>query len=114
MKNPSRSSGQVLFLALMGVLCFGVRAQDVRILQPVSRCYAITKVSVVQAPGRKLDNATVVVRDGIITAVGQNIAVPTDAAIVRGDSLYVYAGFIDGLSRVAVNKPKDETNKERQ
>jgi len=89
MKSPSRSSGQALFLALIGVLSFGVRAQDVRILQPVSRSYAITKVSVVQAPGRKLDNATVIVRDGIITAVGQNVTIPADATIVKGDSLYV-------------------------
>ncbi|MGC3944461.1 MAG: amidohydrolase family protein [Chryseolinea sp.] len=114
MKNPSCSSGLALFLALMGILPFGLNGQDVRNLRPVSRSYAITKVTVVQAPGRKLDNATVLVRDGIISGVGQNLPIPSDAVIVKGDSLYVYAGFIDGLSRVAVNKPKEETNKERQ
>ncbi|HTF21534.1 MAG TPA: amidohydrolase family protein [Chryseolinea sp.] len=114
MKNPSRSSGLALFLALIGVLPSGLRAQDVRNLPPVSRSYAITKVTVVQSPGRKLENATVLVRDGVIAAVGQNLSVPADATIVKGDSLFVYAGFIDGLSRVAVNKPKEDTNKERQ
>lgn len=103
----------MLLLALMGILPITVRAQDVRNLSAVSRSYAITKVSVVQAPGRKLDNATVLIRDGIITAVGQNLSIPADATIIKGDSLYVYAGFIDGLSRVAVSKPKEET-KERQ
>jgi imidazolonepropionase-like amidohydrolase len=67
-----------------------------------------------QAPGRKLDNATVLVRDGMISAVGQNLTIPSDAIVVKGDSLYVYAGFIDGLSRVAVNKPREEPNKEKQ
>lgn len=114
MKNPCRSSGLALFLALIGVLPFGLCAQDVRNLQPVSRSYAITSVTVVQAPGRKLENATVLIRDGIITGVGQRLPVPPDATIVKGDSLFVYAGFIDGLSRVAVNKPKEEANKERQ
>jgi imidazolonepropionase-like amidohydrolase len=114
MKNPSRSLGLALFLALIGVLPFGLRGQDVRNLPPVSRSYAITKVTVIQAPGRKLDNATVLVRDGVIAAVGQNLSIPSDATVVKGDSLYVYAGFIDGLSRVGVNKPKEEPNKERQ
>jgi len=114
MKNPCRSSGPVLFLALISILPFRLMAQDVRNLPPVSRSYAITKVTVVQAPGRKLDNATILIRDGIITGVGQNLGIPADATIVKGDSLYVYAGFIDGLSRVAVNKPKEEANKERQ
>lgn len=114
MKNPSRSSGLALFLALTGILSFGLNAQDVRNLPPVSRSYAITKVTVVQAPGRKLDNATILIRDGVIAAVGQNVAIPADATVVKGDSLYVYAGFIDGLSRVAVNKPKEESGKERQ
>ena len=114
MKNPSRSLGLALFLVLSGILPFGVHAQDVRNLPPVSRYYAITKATVIQAPGRKLDNATVLIRDGIIAAVGQNISVPPDATVVKGDSLYVYAGFIDGLSRVGVNKPKEESTKERQ
>ena len=114
MKNPSCSSGLALLLALTSLLPLALHAQDVRILHPVSRAYAITKVTVIQAPGRKLDNATVLIRDGVIAAVGQSLAIPPDATIVKGDSLYVYAGFIDGLSRVAVNKPKEETNKEKQ
>jgi len=114
MKNPSRSSGLALFLTLISILPLRLLAQDVRNLTPVSRSYAITKVTVIQAPGRKLDNATILIRDGIIAGVGQNLSIPADATIVKGDSLYVYAGFIDGLSRVAVNKPKEEPNKERQ
>lgn len=113
MKNTCRSSGLAVCLALIGILPISLRGQDVRNLPPVSRSYAITKVTVVQAPGRKLDNATVLVRDGIIAAVGQNLTIPADAIVVKGDSLYVYAGFIDGLSRVAVNKPREET-KEKQ
>ena len=54
------------------------------------------------------------IRDGVIVGVGQNLTIPADATLVKGDSLYVYAGFIDGLSRVALNKPREETSKERQ
>src|SRR5690606_2035971 len=59
-------------------------------------------------PGRKLEKATVIVDDGLITAVGQGIAVPGDAVVIKGDSLFVYAGFIDGLSHAGVPEPKEE------
>lgn len=102
-----------LFTAMVLVLGLGMptllRAQEERNLAPVSGTYAITNVTVIQAPGRKLDLGTVVIKNGIITAVGKGIAVPPEAIVIKGDSLYVYAGFIDGLSRTGVVKPKEET-----
>jgi imidazolonepropionase-like amidohydrolase len=87
--------------------------QEERELAPVSRTYAITNATVVQGPGRKMEKATVVVKDGLITAVGKNISIPPEAIIIKGDSLHIYAGFIDGLSRTGVIKPKEEPNRER-
>lgn len=83
-----------------------VFAQDE--LAPVSRTYAITNVNIVQAPGRKIDMGTVVMKDGLIVSVGKNVTIPADAIVIKADSMYVYAGFIDGLSRVGLTKPKDE------
>lgn len=77
-------------------------------LAPVSRTYAITNVNIVQAPGRKIDMGTVVMKDGLIVSVGKNVSIPLDAIVIKADSMYVYAGFIDGLSRVGVIKPKQE------
>ncbi|HSF46663.1 MAG TPA: amidohydrolase family protein, partial [Chitinophagaceae bacterium] len=42
----------------------------------------------------------------------KNLSIPPDAIVIKGDSLFVYAGFIDGLSRTGVIKPKEES-KER-
>lgn len=89
-------------------------AQDVRILPAVTRTYAVTGVTVYQGPGRKIDNGTVLIKDGLIAAIGKDIRIPPEAVIVKGDSLYVYPGFIDGLSHIAVSKPKEEKPKERQ
>lgn len=88
-------------------------AQDDKPLAPVSRTYAITNVNIIQGPGRKIDMGTVLVKDGIIKAVGKTVAVPPEAIIIKADSMYVYAGFIDGLSRTGVTKPKEENNRER-
>ncbi len=82
-------------------------------LPPVTRTYAITQVNIIQAPGRKIDMGTVVIKDGVITAVGKGVAIPPEAVVIKADSMYVYAGFIDGLSRTGVARPKEETNRER-
>ena len=54
-----------------------------------------------------LERATVVVRDGRIEAVG-DVAVPFDARVVEGDSLTVYAGFVDAFGQTGIPAP-DET-----
>ncbi len=103
------ASGIVVLL----VCSCSLLAQDEKELKPVTRTYAITNVNVVQAPGKKLDMATVVVRDGLIIAVGKGISIPLDAVVIKADSMYLYAGFIDGLSRAGVTKPKEEANREK-
>jgi imidazolonepropionase-like amidohydrolase len=84
-----------------------------RELAPVSRTYAIINANITQAPGRKIDKGTVVIKDGLITGVGKNIGYPPEAIIIKGDSLFVYAGFIDGLSHTGVAKPKEDANQNR-
>jgi len=77
-------------------------------VRPVTRTFAITDARVVTKPGRVLDRATVVVRDGLIEAVGDDVEIPFDAEIIEGDSLTVYAGFIDGLGHAAISEPSGE------
>ena len=60
--------------------------------------YAIRGAKVVPASGPSIDSATVVVRDGLIEAVGANVAIPADAWVIEGKGLTVYPGFIDALS----------------
>ncbi len=96
----------LLIAITVSVLAF---AQDDKTLAPVARTYAITNVNIIQAPGRKVDMGTLVIKDGIIKAVGKNSAVPPEAIVIKADSMYVYAGFIDGLSRAGVVKPKEES-----
>lgn len=75
-------------------------------LGPVTRAFAIRNARIVVAPGRTLNNATVVVRNGVIIGVGREVPIPPDADLVEGDSLWIYAGFIDGLSEIGIDVPK--------
>ncbi len=59
--------------------------------------YAITGAKIVTAPGKVIDPGTVVVRKGVIEAVGpaKDVKVPYDAETIDGKGLVVYPGFID-------------------
>jgi imidazolonepropionase-like amidohydrolase len=59
--------------------------------------HAITGARIVTAPGKTIDPGCIVIRRGIIEAVGatQDITVPYDAEIIDGKGLIVYPGFID-------------------
>ncbi|MBK8233168.1 MAG: hypothetical protein IPK72_21945 [Candidatus Eisenbacteria bacterium] len=63
------------------------------------RVHALTGATVVVAPCQVLPHATVVIRDGIIEAVGADVVIPADARIWDAESLVVYPGLIDAYVR---------------
>jgi len=66
------------------------------------RTFAIRGAKVVPVSSAPIENATVVVSRGIITAVGTNISIPPDAWVIDGKGLTVYPGLIDGFTDVGV------------
>lgn len=93
----------LLFLASLARLSYAQGSG----LKPVTSTYAIRNVTIVQAPGRNIPNGTIIIENGIIKSVGTNISIPSGAWVVQADSMYVYAGFISGLSTIGVEKPKN-------
>lgn len=59
---------------------------------------AIRNARIVTVSGPVIQKGTIVVRNGLIAAVGENVTVPGDAWIIDGEGLTVYPGLIDGLS----------------
>jgi imidazolonepropionase-like amidohydrolase len=55
-----------------------------------------------------IEKGTVLVRDGLIAEVGPAVTIPFDAERIDGDSLIVYAGFIDGLSHAGIPAPPED------
>ncbi len=64
--------------------------------------YALTNARVVVAPGRAIEGATVVIRNGRIAAVGAQVQVPTGAVVMDLAGRTVYPGLIDAASTVGV------------
>ncbi len=66
----------------------GMRERELRI-------HAITGARIVVSPEQTIDNATIVIRDGVITAIGENVTVPRGARVWDGQGKTIYPGFID-------------------
>jgi len=64
--------------------------------------FAIRNAKIVTVGSPVIAKGTVVVRKGLIEAVGENVAVPSDAWVVDGEGLTVYPGLIDSLSTVGM------------
>jgi len=67
--------------------------------------YAITNARIVTVSGPTIDRGTVVVRNGLIGAVGANVAAPPDARVIDGTGLTVYPGLIDSYTNLALPEP---------
>ena len=60
--------------------------------------HAIVNARVVTVSGATLENGTVVMEDGVITAVGAGVDVPAGARVIDGAGRTVYPGLIDALT----------------
>jgi amidohydrolase family protein len=64
--------------------------------------FAIRGAKVVPVSGPPLENATVVISRGIITAVGKDAAIPPEAWVIDGKGLTVYPGLVDAFTDVGI------------
>ncbi|MEW6735933.1 MAG: amidohydrolase family protein [Acidobacteriota bacterium] len=60
--------------------------------------FAIRNARIVPVSGPVIDNGTVVIARGLITAVGKDVTIPPEAWVIDGKGLTVYPGFIDAFT----------------
>ncbi|HEX8111570.1 MAG TPA: hypothetical protein VF516_27760, partial [Kofleriaceae bacterium] len=63
---------------------------------------AITGATIYQRSDRKLDSATIVIRDGRIAEVGAGVAVPAGATRIDGKGKIVTAGLIEAATQLGL------------
>ncbi len=90
----------VMFL-LLGSHFSPLHSQDV-----LHRVYAVKDCRIVTLAGPPIEKGTVVIRDGLIETVGENVAIPADAEVVEGDQLTVYPGLMDSLGKSLIKLPE--------
>ncbi len=72
-------------------------------------CFAFTNATIVTNAQTTLTNATMVIREGKIIALGaQGVSIPKDAVVIDCKDKYIYPSFIDVYSDYGVSAPSRE------
>lgn len=66
------------------------------------KTYAIQGAKVYTLAGAPIENATVVIENGKIKAVGRSVSLPAGAQVINARRLEVYPGFFDAVSRLGL------------
>ena len=79
------------------------------VANPKDGCYAFINATIIKDAQSNLQNGTLLIRQGKIEAVGNNITIPKDAVIIDCKGKYIYPAFIDiysdyGISAAAVSQ----------
>jgi N-acetylglucosamine-6-phosphate deacetylase len=64
--------------------------------------FALTNLRIITEPGKSIDKGTIVIRDGVIEAVGPEVQPPADARTIDMAGKTAYAGLIDAYSEVTI------------
>jgi imidazolonepropionase-like amidohydrolase len=93
-----------IFLSILSIsFLVGVNAQEnVYPAPPQKGTMAITNATVHVGNGQVVNNATVLVTDGKITAVGTNVNIPNNATRVDATGKHVYPGIILPVSNLGL------------
>jgi len=74
--------------------------------------FAIRGATVVPVSGPRLENATVVISRGVITAVGKDASFPQEALLIDGKGLTVYPGLFDSFTDIGLSATAPATGAE--
>lgn len=88
----------VLFAWLL-LLTIATRAQETfpvnGVAEPKTSCYAFTNATIVKDAAASISNATMIIRNGKIIAVGTALSIPADAMVIDCKGKFIYPSFID-------------------
>jgi len=83
---------------------FETRAHQSPQRNPINT-YALTNARIFPVSGPVIERGTVIIRNGLIAAVGANVAAPADARVIDGTGLTIYPGLIDANTTLGIPRP---------
>ena len=98
----------LFFPALVFLACPSLRSE-----QDLHRVWAIKDVRIVTLNGSPIEKGNLVIRDGLIEAVGAGVPIPKDAEVIDGAKLIVYPGLMDGLGQSLLKLPEEKMDMSR-
>jgi hypothetical protein len=96
--------GLIFCVVLVSISSFSSSSQGSE--DELHRVWAVKDCRIVTQAGASIEKGTVVIKDGLIKAVGAGVAVPTEAEVIDGSKLTVYPGLIDALGKTLLKLPE--------
>lgn len=92
------------FLLLILGACVFLNSFAQQVEKSTYGAFALTNATVETVTKGRIENATVVIRDGVIVSVGQNVTIPSDAQVIDCKGLTIYPGMVDGGTRLGLQE----------
>lgn len=99
--------------AVVAVLCVAILSAAEPTTVPVDGLHqntpsyhALVGAKIVTAPGHVIEKGTIVLRDGVIVAVGPEVRTPAGAVVWDLAGKTIYPGFIDAYGEQAIESPR--------
>lgn len=91
-----------IFLLVILFACMHMNAQQVE--KSTTGVFALTNATIETVTKGTLTNATVVISNGRIIAVGNQVTLPADAVVIDCKGLTIYPGMIDGGTHLGLQE----------
>lgn len=93
----------------LSVLCGAFWFLTATVLAERPGVYALKDARIVVAPGKVIAKGTVIIRDGLIEAVGAGIPIPPDAVEFDATGKTIYPGLIDACTNLGLRRATTTT-----
>lgn len=93
-----------LVAAALPALPQTVQAQVRMTVPPQSEPIALTGATIHTVTNGVIENGTIVFVDGVITAVGADVAIPSGARVIDYSGKHIYPGLVDAYSTVGIGE----------
>lgn len=107
---PRRTRYRLLYLSI--VLIF-FSALSLRSEQDLHRVWAVKDARIFTLSGPPIEKGHLIIRDGLVEAVGAAVAIPKDAETIDGSGLTVYPGLMDALGQSLLKFPEEKLDMAR-
>ena len=103
-------SRKILIFLLFLVVCVSLGlTQD-----KTSGVIAIKGAHIIPVVGEDIPNGTLLIKDGLIQAIGKDVEIPSEAKIINATDLYVFPGMIDsycflGIQEIGSVRPTQDS-----
>jgi imidazolonepropionase-like amidohydrolase len=64
--------------------------------------YAVINARIITGTRSVIEKGTIVLRNGLIAQIGENVSAPADAKVIDGTGLTIYPGFFDANSNIGI------------